>query len=529
MPQQIIRALASQHLLKKDEKGALNLKSAFLIPLVLCLLGIIGAFIFFAHQEGDNDIKYQISESRDNFQRLFEEYKKVYNDSLESFCSIIKNNKALEEAFKRHDREALLRLGTPIYQKLNQEHEITHFYFHLPDKTNLLRIHQPDRFGDKIIRQSLAMAAASQLNSMGIELGPIGTLTLRHVEPWYDNQGNLIGYIELGLEVDHILRVVEKYFHEKVFLLIEKDKLDQHNWEVNMKATGRKAMWDLLPESAIVNVSNDHKIPAEFITFLQSGADNTLATQLSINHKEYAAIPVEATNSYGDHVGHIWILEDISQEVATTHAATLYAISMASALGLLLIYFFSRQLAIVENELDTYHHQLHLIASHDALTGLYNRISFDNLFHDEIQRASRHHRALSLLLIDVDHFKHINDTYGHPAGDKVLQELAYLLTSHLRNSDHLARYGGEEFALILPETDMQEALALAERLRRAADEQLHATAIQSTTNITISIGVASLNQQFNSSEKIIEEADKALYRAKRDGRNCVRHSPAGEG
>jgi len=160
-------------------------------------------------------------------------------------------------------------------------------------------------------------------------------------------------------------------------------------------------------------------------------------------------------------------------------------------------------------------------ADHDGLTQINNRQHFDKRLNEEIKRHQRHGQPLSLLMLDVDHFKDINDTYGHQAGDMVLQSLGRLLTISLRASDFSARYGGEEFTVILPQTEREQALKLAERLRNEVAGRDYLFEGQSFS-ITVSLGVASFDPSRPTSPyTIVSRADRALYRAKERGRNTV--------
>ena len=161
----------------------------------------------------------------------------------------------------------------------------------------------------------------------------------------------------------------------------------------------------------------------------------------------------------------------------------------------------------------------------DPLMGIHNRRYLDLRLAEEIERTHRYNFQLSLLLLDIDHFKNINDTYGHYIGDLVLKSLGRLLLKNVRKTDIVARYGGEEIAVIAPHTSVPTAADLAERLRQivetsvmvSADEQEDRQAV----TISVSIGVAGLDQQIVDRQSLIERTDEALYRAKQKGRNRV--------
>lgn len=156
----------------------------------------------------------------------------------------------------------------------------------------------------------------------------------------------------------------------------------------------------------------------------------------------------------------------------------------------------------------------------DGLTGLWNRAYFDRRWTEEVGKAARRQRPLSLAMIDIDHFKSINDTYGHPAGDAVLQDAAKLIQRECRQEDVACRYGGEEFALILPDTTPEEAANLCDRIRQSFASSVWSRHPERT--VTASIGLAGFNVTTGMSPAgWLESSDRALYAAKQRGRNLV--------
>ncbi len=171
-------------------------------------------------------------------------------------------------------------------------------------------------------------------------------------------------------------------------------------------------------------------------------------------------------------------------------------------------------------ELQSANDQLASLATTDGLTGLLNRRAFFERLEQEWQRSMRYDTPLAALMIDVDCFKRINDTFGHPAGDAVLRQVARLLQADLRSVDLVGRYGGEEFCVVLPETNAQGAALVAERIRQQC-EQLELADVHADLHFTLSIGVCSRQLQTLSGEALVEHADQALLFAKRTGRNRV--------
>lgn len=181
------------------------------------------------------------------------------------------------------------------------------------------------------------------------------------------------------------------------------------------------------------------------------------------------------------------------------------------------------QLKNNNQELENVNRVLRELAIRDGLTGLYNHRYFQDALNMEVSRSRRHTRQFSLIFLDVDHFKHYNDTRGHPEGDRLLRILAQLIKERLRRSDMAARYGGEEFVMLLPETDQEGVRMAAEDLRLAVENvPFEGGEQQPLGKVTISIGVATFPDDATEGATLVQMVDQALYQAKRNGRNQVR-------
>ncbi len=167
-----------------------------------------------------------------------------------------------------------------------------------------------------------------------------------------------------------------------------------------------------------------------------------------------------------------------------------------------------------------YHEAIYQMVMRDGLTEIYNQRKFQEEATREFARAQRHGRPLALMLLDIDHFKQVNDTYGHLFGDAVLKQLASRVVGLLRPEQIFARIGGEEFGILCPETGLDGGTALAEKLRELFENEPF-TAGAASFRVTCSFGVAELNAEMGALEDLQAVADRALYRAKRDGRNRV--------
>jgi diguanylate cyclase (GGDEF)-like protein len=171
--------------------------------------------------------------------------------------------------------------------------------------------------------------------------------------------------------------------------------------------------------------------------------------------------------------------------------------------------------------------RIQMYADYDVLTGVHNRRHCERRIEEELNHVSRYAQPLSLLMLDIDHFKRINDACGHHAGDAVLRQVASLLTRSIRATDYCARYGGEEFIILMPHTGSKKALHLAERIRKIIAAHSFAEDGDEPLRLTVSLGLACMEPDAcKSGRQLLKEADAALYAAKADGRNCTRKNAA---
>lgn len=167
-----------------------------------------------------------------------------------------------------------------------------------------------------------------------------------------------------------------------------------------------------------------------------------------------------------------------------------------------------------------YHDEIYRLTTMDGLTQVHNRRYFDEQLERELSRSRRYERVLSLVLMDIDHFKQINDQHGHLAGDYVLKQMASTVRTRIRREDVFARYGGEEFAVILPEIDLRNARRFAEKVRLLVAKQ-HYHFDKQLIPVTVSVGVATLRPEHREGADLVRVADEKLYEAKANGRNRV--------
>lgn len=508
-------AMATAHSRKVYQRAILG-------PLSIALAGLLLGFFLLTWEKANE----QDNEARQHLlltvNRTLATAAAQDGDKLAALLKLIVRDQDLQTRFAARRRDQLFAAADPLYQQLRQDHGVTHFYFITPQRELFLRVHQPERFGDPVQRKTLLDTERSGRVSSGLELGPMGTFTVRVVAPWRDADQRLLGYVELGMELERTLSQLHEIVGENVALLLEKKHLDRGRWEAGVKVYGRKGIWDYFPQHVVVGRTpgvSDEMLDRYRETQL---AGTTVGEQNLADGRRIAFSPLPLNDLAGITLGQIVVMRDITE----THAATVrYRIRAVGALVVVwlgLMWLARRVINRVYNRLQRAEDEREVFlrkSERDSLTGLFNQATFYRALEREIAALRRRDLPLCVMMIDIDYFKRANDTFGHQAGDAVLRGLSAVLVSNVRVRDSVARYGGEEFAIILPDMGEDAALKIAERIRcEVAD--LVVEAGEQRIKVTISLGVAHLCAE-DSPRQLVARADRALYQAKGEGRNRV--------
>lgn len=504
------------------------LQLKFVAPIVgmmLVTMAAIALLVSYFNSQTQNQslIHERIAETRKLSESMLEKGIQFDADALQAIAYSVARDERLADLFKSRNRAALLAYTQPLYKRLNEQFEITHFYFHLPDRVTFLRVHTPIRYGDLTDRQTALLAEKTGRMTSGVEMGPLGTLTLRVVYPWHDRSGQLIGYLELGKEIDHLVHDLQDLSGLNGYLLLHKSLLNEKLWSDGMAALGRQNNWADYPE--LVEPSGRHRQADEQITTLfqnHFALHQVASPEVVIDGRSYQPVVVTVQDMNHRNVGDLIMLADVTFLRNAARHTLVAGLLMVLLSGIPILLFFNRQAKKLQAQLDNDERELNLRANTDELTGLFNRRSFDRRLAEELLRSKRYEHDFCLMIIDIDLFKRINDTYGHQEGDKVLQEMADRLRENVRVTDAVFRYGGEELAVILPETDLGAAMEQAKRINKAiGDRAFTLNRGQSVESITVSIGVAAYPDNASGVQTLIHAADAALYKAKNTGRNRV--------
>ena len=503
--------------------GTARLRMLFLLPLSMVIILVVVVLSMMLYEYTNREVQDGVVRIRASVQDFYAESIRYDTKALKTIIYTLRQDDKLAVALAKSNKEELLRLSAPLFEDMKRHFSITHLYFTGIDRVNILRVHTPARDGDTIDRITMQQAQKSGAISHGVELGPLGTFTLRVVVPWYDKQTQkLIGYVELGMEIDQVIHKLQTFFGVQVFTIIKKEFLDQKRWENGMRALGRTPNWNRFAK----NVSSEqsmYNFPSDIVENLIHGDAITNNSIIDIMHKELphrvTSIPLE--DAGGRTVAQMILLTDVSQEEQVAHNTVYVGIMIALLAGGALFIFFYWLVGKIGKRIEHNEKELRDIATHDGLTGLYNHKFFYTLLEDEIARASRYKKRISLLLLDIDFFKKVNDTYGHRSGDMILSELSKLLMNRVRATDSVCRYGGEEMTIILPETDIQTAKVIAEDIRSLVEQEAFEIEDGKNINITVSIGISTYSEELKEASTLVSGADTALYEAKESGRNRI--------
>jgi len=335
----------------------ISLKRRIFLPLTLAALLIFVLSISALYRLQD---RQWVETSNDTRQLLLNNLAMMQDDHIELMSALIRNltaDRNIIIAMKKQDRKALLASSGPYYREVNEKNVITHLYFHAPDMTNILRVHQPDRFGDHITRHTSTQATQDGILSSGMELGPLGTFTLRVVSPVFE-QGVLLGYIEMGIEMNHLLKQIESMMHWKLILLIKKQYLSRQAWEQGMTMMQRKTHWDALPYN-VLSQQNTSEVPKEIydrILHKQRGKPDALVKNLVTGDRHYWVNSVPLPDAAGREIGSILILHDMTETVAGTRREMYLISGVFALLGLGIMLFFRRILGKTEADMEEARH-----------------------------------------------------------------------------------------------------------------------------------------------------------------------------
>jgi hypothetical protein len=338
------------------------LKTKILFPLSLVFGLLFSAFAYNNYKNLQDEFSHDVERHLEGIQQLFDKQVESETELLSSILELVAKDERLQKAWTAKDRNSLLKLSAPLLKEMGAKHRITHFYFHNPDRTSFLRVYDPDRFDDVVNRFTLLETVRTGQISAGIELGKLGTLTLRVVHPWQIN-GKIVGYIEMGEEIDHIIEKLHNILDVELYISIYKSFLKEENWKAGMRLLNRQNDWNFSPYAVIVNQSLKN-VPESLNVFMEKGKHEymEMATdlKLSIDQFDYRVGVVPLFDAGEREIGDIIILYDVTARLSSFKKTILIIVGYSALAGLLLSVFFSVYLGKLESQIIDYQNNLEL-------------------------------------------------------------------------------------------------------------------------------------------------------------------------
>lgn len=433
-------------------------------------------------------------------------------------------------------RQLLLNHLTPSWSQLVKTHDIRQLHFHLsPGSLSFLRVHKPEKYGDRMddLRYTVVDTNAEQIPRSGFETGRVYSGIRAIIPVFHDNEH--IGALEVGTSFSNIMHIFEEGLgNDQVAVLLNADHVESAMWPeaIEQRFPGQNKLGNFYIEA----MSQDTQIG------LLSSAPipepiSSVVSRIIKYQGDYFSLTLIPLRDYrhdrpgGKTAGVILLANSINDEINVStrslHHNLMFALVSFIILEVLIFLAIRYATRRLQSNIDNKLAHIEELNSHlarqaitDSLTGLHNHHFFIERLGEEMSKSRRNGRPLCLIMLDIDHFKQVNDTYGHQAGDRVLKIFADTLKAEMRTGDEVGRYGGEEFALALTSTSLDEAMVLANRLLAVTRELRVASAEGGEIRFTVSMGIA----QWDNIEPLpllIERADQALFSAKNNGRNCI--------
>lgn len=424
-------------------------------------------------------------------------------------------------------RQALLERVKPAWDKMTQAFDVRQLHYHLgPGSLSFLRVHKPEKYGDRMdtLRHIIVDSNAEKTPRFGFETGRIysglrGVYPITTIDP-STGKPTHVGVLETGTSFKQLLPLFTEQGQMNIAVLLTKSHIENKMWpefikeyfqknpdiDYYIEASSSKNTKTIINKT---NISPDFQTyKAEIIKFKDDYFSVYYFPLYDYQASQHAGMPPS---------GFILVWENVTDLIEAFHGSfitnLLFSAFAFVIIELALIWLFER-----ERRLKIAKMEAHI----DPLTGIANRRKLNLKLKKELSRSARAQSPLSVIMIDIDFFKRYNDTYGHEKGDECLKQVAQSMKGTLLHKDDLlGRYGGEEFMAVLPNTTLEKALPIAQRMQQAVEDlNIPHTDSECANHVSLSLGVAS-NEGAANSEDLTKQADQNLYKAKQSGRNQV--------
>ncbi len=508
----------------------IRLKLRIILPFVMGGAALFVMFLYGSYRERSDSIDRELVGDLQVIEQTYQALLQEHTEQLQSALELIASNRRITRALRKRDRNTLLKAAMPLFERLRSRHHLTHMAFHDARRTNLVRLHDPRRFGDEVTSLNVLDAMESGKAAYGVELNPAGQLVLRAVLPVRLNK-RLRGYIEVGENIDYLFRQVASIARVDLYLGLSKQKLDRTLWEQRIGRRGGASGWERYPGLVVPFQTRPLLPPPQLDSAIrQLQQDPLKVVALSVGESYYRVGQIPLQDKRHHIVGYMLVVNDVTASFGNA-VGVIRMMSVAALLvGLGLSGLFYIILGRAENQMSKWREkvaeegqaraaiqerhikELEYLASHDGLTGLPNRKRLDSRLNQAIVQGSREKEPFVVLLVDLDRLGEINDTLGHEVGDAVLREVADRLKSSLDDSWFISHPGGGEFVIILFSAGAREAREAVRRVQQLFTPAFEINEVK--IDINVSIGVVSFPDHGRDTSLLMRRADVAMRQAK---------------
>ncbi|NOR57421.1 MAG: diguanylate cyclase [Sulfurimonas sp.] len=513
-------------------------------PMFFTILGIISFitifFLYLGYMHHKFSLDIIVKEEKNVASKIYYNTLRNIAQRYESVANNILMDEDIIDAFENYDRKELLSITAPIYKKLSDENPyLKIMHFHTDDTKSFLRLHKPKKFGDDLssIRHMINRVNETKKKVIAMEAGRYGVY-YRLALPISNHKGQHLGVFEFGININYILDTFNQNYDFKSILLLKKN-IFNIIYENNKNITYNSYSNDYYSIESDINHICTCKTTAlcncTTSPVCNCGSDkdcNCIAStikddKLAIIENDDNSNIIFTINTIKDisdkEIGKVLFIKNMNYY--TDEINMIKNTSIASAIVLLFLSFylmrkiFNNYINVInsyQSKLEIKNRTLLKLVNIDHLTKIHNRKSIETILIKELKRVKRYNHELSVIIFDIDNFKNINDTYGHNTGDKVLKNIAKVVTATIRETDYFGRWGGEEFIIISTETSLDNALLVAEKIRNS----IYSYDFEEAETVSCSVGVAEYTSE-DTHQTIVHNADTALYQAKHNGKNRV--------
>ena len=466
-------------------------------------------------------------------QQMLLEYNTIYSNNQKIADLIFEteiNKSQIIELFKNRERKKLYQYLLSNYKKF-RTFSVRQLHFHLPNNESFLRMHRPTKFGDNLLKARLTVKYVNESKKRidGFEEGKIFN-GFRFVYPLFDGT-EYIGSVEISFSALSFIKEIESNYKIISNFLIDKSVVNEKVFKHEQSNYVQSPIPEYYFQKSILDYINIDLSKTELSKEQTKNIHNQIqdGKPFSIYSKSFSQIVtfIPMKNPISKRVTAALAFRSNDISIAKENRHTIFALMISTTiigLVLLLIYKEFQSRILLHQRIDrrtkellVLNKKLEEMAHVDSLTGAYNRRYFYEISKKLLSFTKREKKPLSIAMIDIDKFKDVNDTYGHDVGDEVLKVLVNEIKNNIRDSDVFVRYGGEEFVLLLPNTDLEHALVITQKLRVIIESCQKVDSLK----FTISIGLAAFIDSKDDIESLVKKADEALYEAKNSGRNRV--------